>query len=94
MSDEKEERPAENEGAAHEREAAGEGGAESEQGSATESEPPRPRVDEDGLPLDREPTIDDVRSTSGLHGRYAMGCTIFIVILILAFWFIRAGIGG
>ena len=63
--------------------------------SPRESDPPRKeRVDEDGLPLDRAPTIDDVRSTSGVHGRYAMGCTILIVIVILAFWFIRAGIGG
>lgn len=60
-----------------------------------DSEPPKKeRVDEDGLPLDREATIDDVRSTSGMHGRYALGCTIFIVVVILAFWFIRAGIGG
>lgn len=60
-----------------------------------DSEPPKKeRVDEDGLPLDREATIDDVRSTSGMHGRYALGCTILIVVVILVFWFIRAGIGG
>ena len=65
------------------------------EGAPPDSEPPKKeRVDEDGLPLDREATIDDVRSTSGMHGRYALGCTIFIVVVILAFWFIRAGIGG
>lgn len=59
------------------------------------SDPPRKeRVDEDGLPLEREATIDDVRSTSGVHGRYALGCTIVIVVVILAFWLIRAGVGG
>ncbi|MFO0589761.1 MAG: hypothetical protein U0441_19635 [Polyangiaceae bacterium] len=53
-----------------------------------------PRVDEDGLPLDRAPTLDDVRSKDGIHGRFAMGCTIAIVALIVAFWLIRGGLGG
>lgn len=52
------------------------------------------RVDEDGLPLDRAVTLDDVRSTEGMHGRYALGCTIAIVALIVAFWLIRGGLGG
>lgn len=54
----------------------------------------RPRVDEDGLPLDRAITIDDVRTTDGQHGRFALGCTIAIVALIVAFWLIRGGLGG
>lgn len=53
-----------------------------------------PSVDEDGLPLDRPPTLDDVRSKDGVHGRFAMGCTIAIVALIVAFWLIRGGLGG
>ncbi len=52
------------------------------------------RRDEDGLPLDREPTIDDVRSQSGLHGKVALGCAIVVVLLIAAFWAIRTGLGG
>lgn len=52
------------------------------------------RVDEDGLPLDREATIDDVRSRTGLHGRFALGCAVLVVVLIAAFWAIRSGLGG
>jgi len=103
MSDEKDERSGESEQAAagssalmnpiisaDERDASG-----SAEGADRDSDPPRKeRVDEDGLPLDREATIDDVRSTSGVHGRYALGCTIVIVVVILAFWLIRAGVGG
>jgi hypothetical protein len=68
-------------------------GGAAETASESESEG-KPRVDEDGLPLDREATIDDVRSQSGLHGRFALGCTLLIVLLIAAFWLIRAGMGG
>ena len=65
--------------------------AESEQSAPSER---KPRVDEDGLPIDRAITIDDVRSTEGQHGRFALGCTIAIVALIVAFWLIRGGLGG
>lgn len=58
--------------------------------TATEKE----RVDEDGLPIDRDPTIDDVRSKTGLHGKFAMGCVLLVVMLILAFWIIRSNLGG
>ncbi|MEZ4297718.1 MAG: hypothetical protein R3B70_22365 [Polyangiaceae bacterium] len=59
-----------------------------------EEEGAGPRVDEDGLPLDREPTIDDVRSQEGKHGRIAMGCAVSIVLLVLLFWLIRGGVIG
>ncbi len=59
-----------------------------------EVDPTGPRVDVDGLPLDRAPTLDDVRETHGVHGRYALGCTIVIVATIVAFWLIRGGLGG
>jgi hypothetical protein len=52
------------------------------------------RVDEDGLPLDREATIDDVRSRTGQHGRFALGCAVLVIVLIAAFWAIRSGLGG
>jgi hypothetical protein len=62
--------------------------------TATEDEPVMAeRVDEDGLPLDRAATIDDVRLRSGLHGRFALGCVVIVVLLIAAFWMIRAGMG-
>lgn len=56
--------------------------------------PAKARTDQDGLPLDREATLDDVRETHGVHGRYALGCTILIVATIVAFWLIRGGLGG
>lgn len=57
-------------------------------------EPQKERVDEDGLPLDRDPTIDDVRSTEARHGRIAFGCTLAIVLVLVVFWLIRGGVIG
>lgn len=82
----------------------GEGAADAEQSSAADSEnaeqssadeeSPKERVDADGLPLDREPTIDDVRSQEGKHGRIAAGCALSIILVIALFWLIRAGFIG
>ena len=73
-------------------EAAGSGeGGEAE---AAPEEPPKERLDEDGLPIDRDPTIDDVRSTEARHGRIAFGCTLFVVLLLVLFWLVRGGIIG
>lgn len=71
-------------------------GAAAEGDAASEDDPeePRERVDEDGLPLDREPTIDDVRSTEARHGRIAFGCTLTVVLLLVIFWLIRGGLIG
>jgi len=52
------------------------------------------RLDEDGLPLDRDATIDDVRSKTGLHGRIGLGCVLLIVLLVTAFWLWRGGMVG
>jgi hypothetical protein len=54
------------------------------------SEPPAaaPRRDAEGLPLDREPTIDDVRGGEN-HFKLAVGCSAVVVMLILAFWVLR-----
>lgn len=68
-------------------------GGESESENATEA-PEKERVDADGLPLDREATIDDVRSTEARHGRIAFGCTLFVVLLLVIFWLIRGGVIG
>jgi hypothetical protein len=46
------------------------------------------RRDEDGLPLDRAPTIDDVRGGAN-HFRFAIGCSAVVVALIAAFWVLR-----
>jgi hypothetical protein len=61
---------------------------QNEQNEPTASSPPE-RRDEGGLPLDREPTIDDVRGGAN-HGLYAMGCAAVVVILVAAFWILRA----
>ena len=94
MSDEAQTK-GEPEAAAAENDTADKGGgaAEGDAGSTTE-EPAAERVDEDGLPLDRDATIDDVRSKEGLHGRVALGCTITVVLLLVLFWLIRGGVIG
>ncbi len=53
----------------------------------TESAPER--RDEDGLPLDREPTFDDVRGGDHFGRRFAVGCTLAVVALVGVFWVLR-----
>jgi hypothetical protein len=59
-----------------------------------ESVPPAPevaeRVDEEGLPIDRAPTLDDVRGAEGGGRMIAIGCTALVVLAVLGFWVLRA----
>jgi hypothetical protein len=48
------------------------------------------RVDEEGLPIDRPPTLDDVRGTEGGGRMIAIGCTALVVLAVLGFWILRA----
>lgn len=48
------------------------------------------RTDDAGLPLDRPPTLDDVRGNDGKHTVLALGCTAVVVLLVLGFWALRA----
>ena len=48
------------------------------------------RVDEEGLPLDRAPTLDDVRGDEGGGRLIAIGCTGLVVLAVLGFWLLRA----
>jgi hypothetical protein len=48
------------------------------------------RVDEEGLPLDRAATLDDVRGTEGSGRTIAIGCTVLVVLAVLGFWVLRA----
>ena len=48
------------------------------------------RVDEEGLPLDRAPTLDDVRGDEGGGRLIAIGCTGLVVLAVLGFWILRA----
>ena len=52
------------------------------------------RLDEDGLPLDRKPTLDDVRGTEGGGRAIAIGCSVLVALAITVFWLIRAGFLG
>lgn len=56
--------------------------------------PAKERFDEDGLPLDRPATLDDVRGGAGSGRVIAVGCTIFVVIVLGLFWLIRGGLLG
>jgi hypothetical protein len=61
---------------------------------ATPETPPRERLDEEGLPLDRKPTMDDVRGAEGSGRTIAIGCTLLVAGLVLAFWLLRAYLLG
>ena len=50
------------------------------------------RVDEDGLPLDRPATLDDVRSNAGSGRVIAVGCTFLVIAVLGLFWLIRGGL--
>jgi hypothetical protein len=52
-------------------------------------EPAAERRDEDGLPLDRKPTLDDVRGTEGSGRAVAIGCSAVVLVALLAFWLVR-----
>jgi hypothetical protein len=70
----------------------------SKPGDETKSEGPAPaeapkvaeRVDEEGLPIDRAPTLDDVRGAEGSGRTIAIGCTVLVVLAVLGFWVLRA----
>jgi hypothetical protein len=53
-----------------------------------EAAPPPERRDEEGLPLDRAATIDDVRGGEN-HFKLAVGCSAITLLLIAAFWLLR-----
>jgi hypothetical protein len=54
-----------------------------------EADPPAPeRRDAEGIPLDRAPTIDDVRGGAE-HFKIAVGCSTVVVLLVAAFWLLR-----
>lgn len=49
-----------------------------------------PALDEDGLPLGRKLTLDDVRGGGGSGRVTAVSCTAVVLLLIAAFWVLRA----
>jgi hypothetical protein len=59
------------------------------------SPPPAPapatpeRRDAEGLPLDREPTLDDVRGDGHFGRSTAVGCSLAVLLVIAGFWVLR-----
>jgi hypothetical protein len=47
-------------------------------------------VDQLGIPMNREPTLDDVRGDGEQHRRLAIGCALLVAALLVAFYLIRA----
>lgn len=48
------------------------------------------RLDEEGLPIDRALTLDDVRG-EGSGRTIAIGCTALVVLATVGFWLLRYG---
>ncbi len=46
-------------------------------------------VDQLGIPMSREPTLDDVRGDGDAHRRMAFGCTAVVTLFVIAFWLVR-----
>ena len=46
-------------------------------------------VDQLGIPMSREPTLDDVRGDGSQHRRLALGCTLLVALLLVAFYGLR-----
>ena len=46
-------------------------------------------VDQLGIPMNREPTLDDVRSDGVEHRRLAVGCTLAVAALLIGFYVLR-----
>jgi hypothetical protein len=55
---------------------------------------PAPRFDDDGLPLHRAATLDDVRGSAGSGRTIAVGCFVLVAAAIVVFWIVRGGILG
>ena len=41
-------------------------------------------VDQLGIPMSREPTLDDVRGDGEQHRRFAVGCSLIVIALVIA----------
>lgn len=54
---------------------------------------PSERRDADGLPTDREPTLDDVRGGAD-HFKLAVGCSLVVLLMVLAFGVLRVILAG
>lgn len=46
-------------------------------------------VDQLGIPMSREPTIDDVRSDGEAHRKLALGCSVLVTLFVVGFWLVR-----
>jgi len=46
-------------------------------------------VDQLGIPMSREPTLDDVRGDGDQHRRLALGCTLLVIALLAGFYGLR-----
>lgn len=46
-------------------------------------------VDQLGIPMSREPTLDDVRTDGVEHRRLAVGCTVGVALLLIGFYAAR-----
>jgi hypothetical protein len=60
-----------------------------EETKAEEASSAPERRDEDGLPVDRKPTLDDVRGGEGSGRVTAVSCTVLVLLLVAAFWVLR-----
>ena len=58
--------------------------------SEPDEEAPNEPTDQLGIPMSREPTINDVRSDGVAHRRLAIGCSIGVTLLLVVFWLVRA----
>lgn len=51
-------------------------------------------LDQLGIPMRREPTIDDVRSDGRDHRNMALGCSVAVSLAVVLFWLVRVWMLG
>jgi hypothetical protein len=67
--------------------------ADAAEDAAEDEAEPGP-VDQLGIPMSREPTIDDVRGDGEAHRRLAFGCSAIVLLALASFWLVRAVLLG
>ena len=69
-------------------------GAPSESAAQDDDPASQDPVDQLGIPMSREVTLDDVRTDGDAHRRLALGCSLVVIVAVICFWVFRVALAG